>query len=145
MKAKTKTSRKQQKKREPRRSPYFQVSSHRALDDLSPSCSEGVGATVPQLPLETTLSPTSGKKDTTLPHSHGETTPPPTSDGVDTYTTMDTTLPPALPPAHARRHRHLLYPDFHPPASPFHLVQEQLYKEPWKLLVATIFLNKTTG
>jgi len=44
-----------------------------------------------------------------------------------------------------RRHRHLLYPDFAPPASPFGLVQEQLYKEPWKLLVATIFLNKTTG
>jgi hypothetical protein len=42
-------------------------------------------------------------------------------------------------------HRHLLYPDFRPPASPFQLVQEQLYKEPWKLLVATIFLNKTSG
>lgn len=44
-----------------------------------------------------------------------------------------------------KRHRHLLYPDFSPPQSPFGLVQEQLYKEPWKLLVATIFLNKTTG
>ena len=44
-----------------------------------------------------------------------------------------------------KRHRHLLYPDFTPPESPFGLVQEQLYKEPWKLLVATIFLNKTTG
>lgn len=44
-----------------------------------------------------------------------------------------------------KRHRHLLFPDFHPPSSPFGLVQEQLYKEPWKLLVATIFLNRTTG
>ena len=44
-----------------------------------------------------------------------------------------------------KRHRHLLYPDFSPPVSPFGLVQEQLFKEPWKLLVATIFLNKTTG
>ncbi len=43
------------------------------------------------------------------------------------------------------RHRHILYPDFSPPQSPYGLVQEQLYKEPWKLLVATIFLNKTTG
>lgn len=44
-----------------------------------------------------------------------------------------------------KRHRHLMYPDFHPPSSPFKLVQEKLYKEPWKLLVATIFLNRTTG
>lgn len=42
-------------------------------------------------------------------------------------------------------HRHLKFPDFVPPNSPYNLVQEQLYKEPWKLLVATIFLNRTTG
>ena len=42
-------------------------------------------------------------------------------------------------------HRHLKFPDFVPPKSPYSLVQEQLYKEPWKLLVATIFLNRTTG
>ena len=32
-----------------------------------------------------------------------------------------------------------------PPKSPFNLIQEELYKDPWKLLVATIFLNKTGG
>ncbi|RUS78236.1 hypothetical protein EGW08_014005 [Elysia chlorotica] len=32
-----------------------------------------------------------------------------------------------------------------PPKSPFFLVQESLFHDPWKLLVATIFLNKTTG
>ena len=32
-----------------------------------------------------------------------------------------------------------------PPVSPFNLIQESLYHDPWKLLVATIFLNKTTG
>ena len=32
-----------------------------------------------------------------------------------------------------------------PPRSPFNLVQEELYKDPWKLLIATIFLNKTNG
>ncbi|XP_061187716.1 uncharacterized protein LOC133195790 [Saccostrea echinata] len=32
-----------------------------------------------------------------------------------------------------------------PPKSPFHLIQESLYHDPWKLLVATIFLNRTTG
>lgn len=32
-----------------------------------------------------------------------------------------------------------------PPKSPFNLVQEILFHDPWKLLVATIFLNKTTG
>ncbi|XP_043934412.1 methyl-CpG-binding domain protein 4 [Protopterus annectens] len=32
-----------------------------------------------------------------------------------------------------------------PPRSPFNLVQETLFHEPWKLLVATIFLNRTSG
>ncbi|XP_041702654.2 methyl-CpG-binding domain protein 4 isoform X1 [Coregonus clupeaformis] len=32
-----------------------------------------------------------------------------------------------------------------PPRSPFHLVQETLFHDPWKLLVATVFLNKTSG
>ncbi|XP_030641127.1 methyl-CpG-binding domain protein 4 [Chanos chanos] len=32
-----------------------------------------------------------------------------------------------------------------PPRSPFNLVQETLFHNPWKLLVATIFLNKTSG
>ncbi|XP_013386004.1 serine/arginine repetitive matrix protein 1 [Lingula anatina] len=32
-----------------------------------------------------------------------------------------------------------------PPRSPYNLVQESLFHDPWKLLVATIFLNKTTG
>ena len=32
-----------------------------------------------------------------------------------------------------------------PPKSPFELIQEELYTDPWKLLVATIFLNKTGG
>ena len=41
--------------------------------------------------------------------------------------------------------RHLDFPDFAPPSSPYGLVQEQLYSEPWKLLIATIFLNRTTG
>uniref|UniRef100_A0A3P9NYV6 Methyl-CpG-binding domain protein 4 n=1 Tax=Poecilia reticulata TaxID=8081 RepID=A0A3P9NYV6_POERE len=30
-----------------------------------------------------------------------------------------------------------------PPRSPFNLIQETLFHDPWKLLVATIFLNKT--
>ena len=32
-----------------------------------------------------------------------------------------------------------------PPKSPFNLVQEHLFHDPWKLLVATIFLNRTSG
>ncbi|XP_027874227.1 methyl-CpG-binding domain protein 4 isoform X2 [Xiphophorus couchianus] len=32
-----------------------------------------------------------------------------------------------------------------PPRSPFNLIQETLFHDPWKLLVATIFLNKTSG
>lgn len=32
-----------------------------------------------------------------------------------------------------------------PPRSPYNLVQETLFHDPWKLLVATVFLNKTSG
>jgi hypothetical protein len=32
-----------------------------------------------------------------------------------------------------------------PPRSPFNLVQEHLYHDPWQLLVSTIFLNRTQG
>lgn len=34
---------------------------------------------------------------------------------------------------------------WHPPRSPYKFIQEKLYKDPWRLLVSTIFLNKTTG
>eukprot|EP00795_Rhopilema_esculentum_P006869 gene6869-12469_t len=34
---------------------------------------------------------------------------------------------------------------YKPPKSPYNLIQEVLYENPWKLLVATIFLNKTSG
>ena len=44
-----------------------------------------------------------------------------------------------------RCHKHLEYPDFVPLQSPFNLVQESLWQDPWKLLIATIFLNRTTG
>ncbi|XP_028906230.1 methyl-CpG-binding domain protein 4 isoform X2 [Ornithorhynchus anatinus] len=32
-----------------------------------------------------------------------------------------------------------------PPRSPYNLVQEILFHDPWKLLIATIFLNRTSG
>ena len=32
-----------------------------------------------------------------------------------------------------------------PPKSPYKLIQEDLYNEPWQLLIATIFLNCTKG
>lgn len=35
--------------------------------------------------------------------------------------------------------------DWDPPQSPYHFIQEYLYRDPWQLLVATIFLNKTNG
>lgn len=46
-----------------------------------------------------------------------------------------------LPPGLQRFHN-LQYT---PPKSPFNLIQEELFQDPWKLLVATIFLNKTGG
>ena len=33
--------------------------------------------------------------------------------------------------------------DWHPPKSPFNLIQEQLYEDPWRVLVACIFCNLT--
>ncbi|KAJ8265168.1 hypothetical protein COCON_G00142670 [Conger conger] len=41
--------------------------------------------------------------------------------------------------------RRKAYRKWTPPRSPFNLVQETLFHDPWKLLVATIFLNKTSG
>ncbi|GBN79758.1 Methyl-CpG-binding domain protein 4 [Araneus ventricosus] len=36
-------------------------------------------------------------------------------------------------------------PKWIPPRSPYNLIQEDLYHDPWKLLIATICLQKTTG
>lgn len=47
--------------------------------------------------------------------------------------------------AKIKRPRHFLYPNYIPPASPFNLIQEELHDDPWKVLVATIFLNRTAG
>lgn len=41
--------------------------------------------------------------------------------------------------------RRKVFKKWTPPRSPFNLVQEILFHDPWKLLVATIFLNKTSG
>ncbi|KAJ0064764.1 hypothetical protein NL108_012997, partial [Boleophthalmus pectinirostris] len=41
--------------------------------------------------------------------------------------------------------RRKVFKKWTPPRSPFNLVQETLFHDPWKLLVATIFLNKTSG
>lgn len=47
--------------------------------------------------------------------------------------------------AKIKRPRHLLYPNYTPPSSPFNLIQEELHNDPWKVLVSTIFLNRTAG
>ncbi|XP_073501111.1 methyl-CpG-binding domain protein 4 isoform X2 [Phyllobates terribilis] len=41
--------------------------------------------------------------------------------------------------------RRKVFSKWTPPRSPFNLVQETLFHDPWKLLIATIFLNKTSG
>lgn len=46
--------------------------------------------------------------------------------------------PPRMPQPQLRRDE-----KWTPPRSPFNLIQESLFHDPWKLLVATIFLNKT--
>lgn len=42
-------------------------------------------------------------------------------------------------------HKSQLVPNWIPPKSPFNLIQESLFHDPWKLLIATIFLNRTSG
>lgn len=32
-----------------------------------------------------------------------------------------------------------------PPRSPYNLIQETLFHDPWKILIASIFLNRTSG
>ncbi|XP_064309459.1 methyl-CpG-binding domain protein 4 isoform X3 [Phalacrocorax carbo] len=49
-------------------------------------------------------------------------------------------VPPAPSPPRRKAYR-----KWTPPRSPFNLVQETLFHDPWKLLIATIFLNKTSG
>ncbi|XP_068079349.1 methyl-CpG-binding domain protein 4 [Danio rerio] len=44
-----------------------------------------------------------------------------------------------------RRPRRKVFRKWTPPRSPFRLVQETLFHDPWRLLVATIFLNKTNA
>ncbi|KAL0600069.1 Methyl-CpG-binding domain protein 4 [Plecturocebus cupreus] len=41
--------------------------------------------------------------------------------------------------------RRKVFKKWTPPRSPFNLVQETLFHDPWKLLIATIFLNRTSG
>ncbi|KAL9838794.1 methyl-CpG-binding domain protein 4 isoform 2-T2 [Geothlypis trichas] len=50
------------------------------------------------------------------------------------------TVSPALSPPRRKALR-----KWTPPRSPFNLIQETLFHDPWKLLIATIFLNKTSG
>lgn len=47
---------------------------------------------------------------------------------------------PSVPP-----HKSQLAPSWIPPKSRFNLIQESLFHDPWKLLIATIFLNRTSG
>ncbi|KAJ3032485.1 Methyl-CpG-binding domain protein 4 [Rhizophlyctis rosea] len=48
-------------------------------------------------------------------------------------------------PATSVVHLDVHKPRYIPPRSPENLIQESLYTNPWALLIATIFLNKTTG
>ena len=68
-------------------------------------------------------------------------------DGLKKCTRKSTKLKrsPYFSVAKTKRPRHFLYPQYTPPASPFNLIQEELHEDPWKVLVSTIFLNRTAG
>lgn len=57
---------------------------------------------------------------------------------------VDTRLVPAAPEANEIG-MGLQVAVWEPPASPFGLIEEQLYPDPWKLLLACLLLNKTTA
>ena len=38
-----------------------------------------------------------------------------------------------------------LFNEWVPPKSPYNLIQESLFENPWQLLISSIFLNKTSG
>eukprot|EP00850_Spirogloea_muscicola_P011924 SM000076S21745 [mRNA] locus=s76:9658:13128:- [translate_table: standard] len=44
-----------------------------------------------------------------------------------------------------KRRKNVVDATWVPPVSPFGLIQEKLYREPWRLLVACMLLNKTAG
>ena len=58
-------------------------------------------------------------------------------------TTVSSNYFPCKPSAPS--HESQLVPNWIPPKSPFNLIQESLFHDPWKLLIATIFLNRTSG
>ena len=125
------TRRERQRRRERQKtSPYFGAGDHQTVEDL-------VNA---ERPFDIEEKPNDKEKVMRRISSDHQVTASSNEDKVS-----DTVQSTSSSHAETKRHKHLLYPDFHPPASPFGLVQEQLYKEPWKLLVATIFLNRTTG
>jgi hypothetical protein len=76
---------------------------------------------------------------------------------ITLFSELDVQTPPASPPNPEMESQYFLngifipQPQLHrdmqwtPPKSPHNLVQESLFHDPWKLLVATIFLNRTTG
>jgi hypothetical protein len=43
-----------------------------------------------------------------------------------------------------KRPKHL-FVHYVPPKSPFNLIQESLFHDPWRLLISTIFLHRTSG
>ncbi|XP_072176784.1 uncharacterized protein [Diadema setosum] len=51
----------------------------------------------------------------------------------------------SLPPPGNSRNGNRSARQWTPPRSPYNLLQESLFHDPWKLLVGTIFLNRTTG
>lgn len=119
----------------------------------SPSCGRILaadGTPERRVLLETARSPTARAA---LPTAWDEDTIIHGSDSED----LDLETPPASPPNAEIESQYFLngmflpQPQLHrdmqwtPPKSPFNLVQESLFHDPWKLLIATIFLNRTQG
>ena len=73
----------------------------------------------------------SSEKDVKLPRVH---------ESVSTVVSSDYFKPSPVPSRKSQ-----LAPNWIPPKSPFNLIQESLFHDPWKLLIATIFLNRTSG
>uniref|UniRef100_A0A674HH70 Methyl-CpG-binding domain protein 4 n=1 Tax=Taeniopygia guttata TaxID=59729 RepID=A0A674HH70_TAEGU len=115
--------------------------SHRELGCLPEQgpCSGGTPAARPEegsSTLETGKVPGPGD----LGEQHAKPEPELDAEPWDRTSSAAATISPALSPPRRKALR-----KWTPPRSPFNLIQETLFHDPWKLLIATIFLNKTSG
>ncbi|RKO83979.1 hypothetical protein BDK51DRAFT_52837 [Blyttiomyces helicus] len=114
---------------------------------ISPSMPKGKGKSSPFFPTSPPPTPSTPKSASTRRPSRPSSSPyfRPAADPAPLPTRADWARVAALAPPTSVVRQPVHLPRYTPLQSPHALVQEELYANPWALLVATIFLNKTRG